>query len=133
MEKLYTSEYCNLYFDKSTKLMSITWTSKPMNNDNFKAHLIVVGEKSTQYRPTSLFVDARLHKYTVSKEIQLWHDEVIVPIYIKAGIKKMAFLNPDSIFTEVTTKKVFQLDNAKQALPTEFFKSEKEALEWLNT
>ncbi|MBY0427434.1 MAG: hypothetical protein K2Q22_17495 [Cytophagales bacterium] len=132
MENLYNSEYCQLVFDKSSLLMTISWTSKPINDSTFKSHVTIFGEKAKAYSPNFLFVDARLHKYTISLDIQRWHDEVVVPIYIKSGIKKIAFLNPDSIFTEVTTKKVFQLENAMQTLPTAFFKTELAAMEWLN-
>lgn len=133
METIYTSAFSNVTFDKNTLLFKVTWLDKALLNEDFKAHVLVFSEKALLHKPKGIFVDARLHKYTVPAEIQKWHDETIIPSYIKAGIKKIAFLTPASIFAELTTKKIFQQDKAKLVLPTEFFKDENEALKWLNS
>ncbi len=131
MENIFISEFSTLYYSEASKLMTIVWKDKMMGNETFRTHLEVFSKKAMVHRPKALFVDARKHKYTVPGEIQRWHDETIVPIYLKSGIKKMAFLNPESLFAELTTKKVFSLSMAKQSLPTAFFKSEEDALHWL--
>ncbi len=112
--------------------MRIEWKARLMSSEIFKAHVRIFSRKAFELHPKTLFVDARQHKYTVPADVQKWHDETIIPIYTKSGVKKMAFLNPESIFTELTTKKVFSSTNAKQLLPTQFFKYESEALYWLD-
>ncbi len=132
MENIYSSEYCDLYFDYQLRAMKVVWTSKQLRNEVFKSVLQTFAEKAMKYKPKTLFVDARLHIYTVPPDIQKWHDENIIPTYIQSGIKKMAFVTPEFLFSELTTKKIFSQLNAKLSLPTQFFKSESEAQNWLN-
>ncbi|MFN0048066.1 MAG: hypothetical protein ACKVOU_02960 [Cytophagales bacterium] len=131
MEGIYKSDFAEIFFERSKRQIYFVWSSKNLSNEFFKKHIVILCEKVVQLAPKSIFVDAREHKYTVPTDVQKWHDEEIVPIYIKAGIKKIAFLTPEAIFSDITTKKIFSQNQAKALLQTAFFKSEKEAEQWL--
>jgi hypothetical protein len=131
MENIFSSEFSSLYSADNHQLIRIFWKDKVMGNEAFKSQIETFSKIASTFHPRALIVDARLHNYYVSPDIQKWHDETIVPIYIKSGVKKMAFIKPESLKTELTTKKMFNLSKAKEALATAFFKSEEDALYWL--
>ncbi len=132
MQAIYSSEHTSILHAIESERVYLIWKPTFVNVSIFKQQLDQLVKVVSAKRPSSILVDARDHKFTVPKEVQTWHDETVVPAYLKSGVKKMAFVVPNSIFAEVTTKNIFSQDNAKKFLPTQFFDSELEATTWLN-
>ena len=116
--------------DELRSILKFKWEDCTLTSDRFKEIVSMVANKALEYHPKYLFVDARLNNFTMSIEVQEWHDKTIVPIYVKAGIRAIAFLIPTNIFSMVTHKQTFKKDNAKQAIKTQFFDSEQYVMDW---
>ena len=125
------AEYSFQYMPEGS-IFKFTWKEKLISAERFKEILTLYSSKVLELKPTFLMVDARLNKFTMTNEIQDWHDTKIVPIYQKAGVKAMAFLTPENIFSELTHKKAFNTETAKSSLTTQFFKDEKALLAWFD-
>lgn len=119
-------------FYANTQVLKFEWKEKLFGNDRFKEIISQLAKQVKESGARMILVDARSSKFTLSKEVQQWHDEVIVPQYLESGVHHLAFLTPKSIFAELTHKKTFEQGAvAKTALSTKFFQEEAEAYEWL--
>ncbi|MBL3656600.1 hypothetical protein [Fulvivirga sediminis] len=121
-----------LSVDEEISLVCFKWESNFLSKDIFKEVVSHLSEFVLNKKPSFLLIDSRKSNITITDEIQKWHDDTIVPRYIDANIKGMAVLNSESIFSDITHKKTFGKEKAKQSLKTEFFSDEKEALDWFN-
>jgi hypothetical protein len=122
---------CEVYIDHKNKLLKVIWNPLPMLDVRFRELLEQFTQLAKKYNPHSIFVDARLHKHGILANTQEWHDEVIIPRYIAAGVKRMAFLTPANVFSELSHKSIFERDRAKSKIDTRFFSSETEAFAFL--
>jgi hypothetical protein len=133
MKILATSPECELRLDEQVNMMLIEWKDKLFGHVLFRQHLELFAQQALYYKPSSLLVDARQKNYVVTPEMQRWHDQHIVPLYLQAGIRVMAFVRPEKLFTELTTRKIFEQDNASTHLPVSFFEDLSKAQEWLRS
>ncbi len=122
---------CDVYIDHKNKLLKVIWKPLPMLDARFRELLELFTQLAKKYNPSSIFVDARLHKSGILANTQIWHDEVIVPIYVAAGVKRMGFLTPANVFSELSHKNIFEKDKAKEKIDTRFFTLESDALAFL--
>ena len=127
----HNSEYYQMNFDEQESLLKFTWKDKFLSYDKFKESVSFYAELAEKYKPKYLFVDARKNQLTMSKEIQDWHDNTIIPRYSKAGVKAMAFVVPNNVFSELSHKKAFEQKNAKDKMITTFHNTEQDAIDWL--
>jgi hypothetical protein len=124
---------CDVFLNNTNKTLSVVWKPENMTDAVFRLLLEKFASIVLQNKPTSIFVDARLHKHAILLTTQNWHDEVIVPRYIAGGVKRMAFLTPENVFSELGHKRIFDLSKAKSTLDTRFFKDKVEALTFLES
>ena len=130
-QTLSESEYYQMCFLPKEFTLKLAWKDKFLSTEVFKNTVKVFADSAKKLSPQSLFVDARYNKYTMSPEVQEWHDNTIIPIYRQIGVTGMAFIIPQSIFSELTHKKLFEKQNPAESFPIQFFKEEKEAIAWL--
>jgi hypothetical protein len=90
-ERLYSMSY-----SKTEGLLELTWLAgtQGMTDQDFKQALYVFAEGALQHGATRLIVDMRQFLGRPSAEVGAWRDEIIVPKYEKAGIKKLAWVWP---------------------------------------
>jgi hypothetical protein len=114
-----------------SSVMHITWKNKSLTGEIFKENVILFAKQASLCRPVAILVDARSHDYVVTSQIQAWHDENIIPQYLSAGVKALAFINPEKLFSELTTRRIFEQKKAKNGLSVAFFKEPDQAMQWL--
>jgi hypothetical protein len=124
-----TEEYV-FEFDADKAILRFIWKDKSISKVQFKEILLKFALLSAELRPTFLLVDARLNFFKITKDVQVWHEEVIIPLYGQAEIKAVGFVSPIDVFSLHTHKQTFEQEKAIQSFPTEFFKSEAEVLNW---
>ncbi len=122
---------CNIYVDYKNKLLKIVWRNELFEDGRFRELLILFTDLTKKYQPQSIFVDARLLNIPISPETQVWHDEVIVPLFIESGVKRMGFLTPMNVSSEKSHKRIFDESDVKAKLDTRFFNLEEKALAFL--
>lgn len=119
-------------FFENSSILKFVWKDKPITVAKFKDLVLLYADEAKKYKVKNLYIDAICNSVTMTKEVQDWHDTVIVKKYVDAGVKKMGFLVPKNIFSEMTHKQTFEKENAKGALQINFFGQEDAALEWFN-
>lgn len=130
----FKTPFAKFEIDASTKTLNMEWqpNTKNMGDEGFKETLTAVIEAVEKEGLNRIFVDARQYFHTLIPELQSWHDNTIVPRYIKADVRRIAFVMPEDFFNQVAIEQTFEEDTAVSSLQTQYFGSESEAKGWLN-
>ena len=110
------------YF-KTEKLVELTWLpgTQQMTDQDFKEAVYVFAEGALQHRANRLIIDMRQFMGRPSAEVGAWRDEVIVPKYEKAGVKKLAWIWPGISADDTGTGSAYQ---------QRYFEGRDEAINW---
>jgi hypothetical protein len=110
------------YF-KTERLVELTWLpgTQQMTDQDFKEAVYVFAEGALQHRANRLIIDMRQFMGRPSAEVGAWRDEVIVPKYEKAGVKKLAWIWPGISADETGTGAAYQ---------QRYFEGRDEAIDW---
>jgi hypothetical protein len=117
----------SMIYHKAEQLVRLKWLAGTagMTDDDFKETLEVFADTAIQHGAKRLLVDALEFKHRPSAEaVGAWRDEVIVPKYHKAGVKKIAWVWPGK-------SPANQPANDKEKFESRFFPTEAEALAWV--
>jgi hypothetical protein len=78
------------------KLVELTWLpeTQSMTDQDFKDGILSFAECALQHSARRLIIDMREFRYRPSPEAQVVRDQVVVPKYVKAGVKKIAWIWP---------------------------------------
>ena len=83
-------------YRKPEQLVELTWLSgtQGMTDQDFEDTLSAFAECALLHRARSLIIDMREFKHRPGPEVQKFRDDVIVPKYVEAGVKKIAWIWP---------------------------------------
>lgn len=113
--------------------LELIWHNKLIDVPTFKSSVEFYASLAEEYSVPHLLVDARLSRFVMPPAVQVWHDHAIVPRYVRAGVRAIAFVIPNSIFSELTHRQTFEKKNAAEKLPSAFFLAREDAFAWLKT
>jgi hypothetical protein len=111
-------------------ILKFTWKKCDVTPSRFKEIVYLFAEMALKFEPEFLYVDARLNTFTMTQDVQNWHDLVIIPMYNRAKIKAIAFLIPSDLYSKVSHKQTFKRRNATKAIQSRFFETEDYVLHW---
>lgn len=116
----------SISYYKAENFVRLTWLAgtEGMTDENFKETLEVFAESALQHHANRLMIDVREFRHRPSAEISTWRDKVIVPKYIRAGVKKIAWLWPGSMAKTMPPYTETRYENRNCS-------TEKEALAWV--
>jgi hypothetical protein len=92
-----------------------------MTDQDFKEDLNVFAEAALQHRAKRLIIDMRQFMGRPSADVGTWRDDVIVPKYEKAGVKKIAWIWPGMSADEMGEGAAYQ---------QRYFAARDEAIDW---
>jgi len=117
-ERVYSINYF-----KAESIVELTWLpgTQGMTDQDFKEGLNVFAEAALQHRAKNLIIDMRQFMGRPSAEVGAWRDDVIVPKYEKAGVKKIAWIWPGMSADEAGTGAAYQ---------QRYFAARDEAINW---
>jgi hypothetical protein len=116
------------------QVLCATWhpISAIMTDDDFRKTILQVAEWVSKHRPQAVYVDSRQCLYTIPVHLQQWHDDIIIPQYAEAGVKKFAFLQLPNFIDQVAHEQTFSEGKAKAMISTRFFSQEADAWAWVS-
>ncbi len=132
-KQLITEDWCwQVFFDTNNQMLEATWLEQAqLQHEEFKKYLENWCVFVETYKPKCFFVDSRKGHVIMTPDIQEWHDTIIIPRYINAGVKKIAFILSEDIFEALSVQQSFEEKNANSNLQTNFFDNVEDAKEWL--
>jgi hypothetical protein len=118
-----TEPFYSISYFKTESLVELTWLpgTQHMTDQDFKEALCVFAEGALQHCASRLIIDMRRFMARPSAEVGVWRDEVIVPKYEKAGVKKIAWIWPGVSLDETGTGAGYQ---------QRYFEARDEAINW---
>ena|SRR5215469_14054850 len=116
----------SIAYDKPARLAQLTWLpgTERMTNPDFGDALWVFATVALRHAAHRLLIDMRQFAHTPSAELLEWRDQVIVPMYTQAGVKKIAWIWPGETGSRMTT-------GAGGGYENRYCASEDEAVGWL--
>ena len=118
----------SMTYHKPERLVRLTWLAGTagMTDQDFKETVETFAESALQHKARGLLIDVREFKHRPSPEIAAWRDEVVVPKYNRAGVKKIAWVWPGNAPSN-------QPASEKEKFENRYFATEAEALAWVST
>jgi len=116
----------SIAYRRPEKLVELTWLpgTQSMTDEDFKDTLSAFAECALQHRVRCLIIDMREFRHHPSSEVQEFRDAVIVPKYLKAGVKKLAWIWPGESDDRMT-------EGEGGAYENRYFGTHDEAISWL--
>ena len=116
----------SITYHKPEKLVRLTWLAGTagMTDQDFKETLEAFAESALQHRAQRLMIDVREFKHRPSAEILAWRDDVTVGKYNLAGVKKLVWVWPGSIPSNMPTSQKAKYENR-------YCSTEADALAWI--
>ena len=116
----------SMIYHKPEHLVRLKWLpgTAGMTDQDFMETLEVFADTAIQHGAKRLLIDVVEFKHRPSAEVQKFRDEVTVPKYNKAGVKKIAWVWPGAAQGNAPA-------NDKEKFENRFFPTEAEALAWV--
>jgi hypothetical protein len=116
----------SISYHKPERLVRLTWLpgTAGMTDQDFKETLEVFAESALQHHAQRLIIDVREFKHRPSGEILAWRDEVTVGKYNRAGVRKLVWVWPGDVPSNMPTSANAKYDNR-------YCSTEAEALAWV--
>ena len=116
----------SISYHKPEKFVRLTWLAGTtgMTDQDFKETLETFAESALQHGAERLMIDVRDFKHRPSAEILAWRDDITVGKYNRAGVKKLVWVWPGNIPSNMPTS-----ENAKYQ--NRYCSTEAEALAWI--
>ena len=135
MEELYNdSGYFRIsYFPEKNMLLVHGYKSMTeLDEVHYFNELKKYGEAVVKYQPKFILFDTRDAYYPVSAELDAVIERELTPIVMKAGVKKIAFVLPTDIVSQIAVEHlVMNLGIDHEQIQRQFFDSREKAEQWL--
>jgi SpoIIAA-like len=115
--------------DESKNLLRMTWTpqTESMTLDDFKEALHNLAGFAFDSATHGILVDVRQFRFRPGPELGDWRDEVISPRYVRAGVKRFAYLAPVGLIEQMKSG----MQSVQRGFDEDYFDDEAKALAWL--
>ena len=129
---LYKSNFLRIYQMSEIDALKIKWheNSKDMNNEEFKVEIFAEKQVIESVRPKLIFADTLEMNFTISPDLQEWHNAQIFPAFQLANVQKLAILVSKHIFSQVSIEQLIE-DGSHNKMLINYFDEEQKAIDWL--
>lgn len=112
------------------KIVEVIWKGEYVKSDDYRITLNKALELLTKYKAECWLSDMTLQK-AVSQEDKKWVDEYVIPLAIKTGVKKAAFVVPENIFAKLYADHVAK-SIKNSGFEFQYFENRKSAHNWFS-
>jgi len=130
--KVASNPWGDILHHESEGILELRWlpTTANMTDGGFKSTLALFAWEGEKIRPSTMLIDATEFNHEFAKGVMQWRDDMIIPRYGAAGVRKFAFLVPAGFPNTIESggKEVFE---GPAIFPTAWFSGRQRALEWL--
>lgn len=108
MKEILNNEFASLSYDDTSNSIIIAW-KKPSTSDAYRVILSLALEKLKEYRAEA-FISDIFQQGIVGTENRLWLQKDIFPKAYAAGLRKVATITPNDVFSQ------FYIESVKSAV-----------------
>lgn len=134
MEQIFANQYVTFYHQVEKQLLIDAWhdESKQLAQEEFKKILIYWKDMVVKHQIKKSLTDAQKLHFVIDPTIQEWVANEVLSVAAKAGLLKMAFILPPSIFEKVSLQQTIdERDDATEILSRKYFENQATAEQWL--
>jgi hypothetical protein len=131
--ELFRHPFYAFVYDPRRKIISFNWTveTEQMQVHDYQEAIHNFAGFALGNSVRGLLVDLREFRYQPPASLGYWRDEAVSPRYVKAGVKKLAYIAPPGMLERMMSG-TDEYKN-KRGFEEGYFGSEAEALSWLSS
>jgi hypothetical protein len=130
MEIIFENEFSRLSYEEDLKILTITWTNKKLNFEEYQRPFKLALEFMTN-KPVENYISDIRNQGIVSPDFRKWLQEVAMPEAAKAGLKRVVGVANVNVFKQYYINHVFQ-SAKKFGIPFKMFNTIEEAKKWFS-
>ena len=129
--ELFRHPFYAFIWDPRRKVIAFKWTTETesMQVHDYQEAIHNFAGFALDHSARGLLVDLREFRYQPPSRLGYWRDEAVSPRYVKAGVKKLAYIAPAAMLERMTSGVDEYKD--RRGFAEGYFASEAEALDWL--
>ena len=134
MKKILKNKFQIIKYKKSLDLMDFAWLpniSKKLNDKKYIEEVKIGAQYISIFHPVKILVQVNNLEYPISPDVQEKVNKIIYKSYEIAKTKKLAFLVSNDIFNQLSMEQTVSISERKNVFKTKYFKSYKNAFNWL--
>ncbi len=126
-------KYRKLVFEPSLELLSIIWfeNSFSMTEDEYTGFSRTTPLIAGNFKAKKILMNMKDFKFVVVPEIQDALNKEVIPLYLKLGIERFAFVVPLDIFVQVALQQAIDDSNDYVRKQIKYFDDDETARKWL--
>jgi hypothetical protein len=130
--ELFKHPYYTFVYDEGRRLLRFDWTpaTEKMQVHDYLEAIHNYAGFALDVPTKNLLVDLREFRFQPPASLGNWRDEVVSPRYVKAGVRKLAYIAPPGLLERM--KSAPDEYKHKRGFEEGYFGSEAEALAWLS-
>ena len=123
--EIYVDDQFMSVFEKSGTL-NLCWKKYTTNltDEKFKEEALKFVDAIRKRKSKKIIVDMRKFNFNISDNLIAWRNEHVISVYNEIKVEKFAF---------ISEKKTVNQDNPDNTFITQYFLTEQEANNWLNS
>jgi hypothetical protein len=131
--ELYRHPFYAFIYDPQRKVITFRWTTETerMQVHDFQEALHNFAGFAFDNPARGLLIDLRDFRFQPPASLGYWRDEAVSPRYVKAGVKKLAYIAPPGLLERMKSAPDEYKD--RRGFPEGYFGNEAEALGWLGS
>ncbi len=130
--ELYKSKFSSIEIDTEKQMIIQNWTSKTkkMTDKEFKKDMLALADTYERQKPKKVLVRQKHFKFIIVPKLQKWVVDNVAIKLEQSNTRKIAFVVSKETFVAVSVEQTIDEESTKRQ-EVKFFKTEKEAKEWL--
>ena len=127
------SKYQQVSFEEKSNVLVFKWlpATEKMTTEEFVEDIKIAAKTMMQYKECKVLLLSQDMRFVISPDIQEKANEILLPAYSDAGVKKLAIIVPLELVSEMSLEQTVEENQDKHAFRTHFFADEKSAREWI--
>ena len=129
------SNYQQVGFEEANNILIFKWllTTANMSEAEFIEEIKKASKTINSYKDCKVLLLSKDMRFAISPDIQLKANEILLPAYNSAKVKKLAILIPEELVTELSVEQTIEEKEDEHNFKSNFFSEEEEARKWLMT
>jgi hypothetical protein len=123
-----------ILYDNDIQLMDFSYlpnVTHKLNDKKFIKEVKVGAEMIEKYLPKKILVQTKNLEFYISPDLQVIVNDILLPVYKLAKLKKLAFLMPEDVILEMSIEQTVQENVVFHFFQTKYFHDINEAYNWL--
>ncbi len=118
-----------LAYEEAHQYFQTNWKNVEIEDQEFKQKMQDIAHLCLIYKPKAFLANTTGMQYSIVPTMQEWHNDLLFPVFAEIGLKKMAIVVSDHLFTQVSIEQAY--DENPRHFRTQYFNSEETALIWI--